>query len=104
MKAMNTSPATRVLVIFLIVFASANANAYVGPGLGLGVLGVLLGGIAAVLLAVVGIVWYPAKRLLKKSRAARNEADESDAEDPVKKGEDEDTNKSEGESENSNSK
>ena len=42
------------------------AHAYVGPGLGLGALGVILGIFFSILLAVVGIVWYPVKRLIRK--------------------------------------
>jgi hypothetical protein len=45
------------------------AFAYVGPGLGLGTLGVILGVIVSVLLAIVGIVWYPMKRLVRRMRA-----------------------------------
>lgn len=101
MNVINKSTAIRALVVFLMVLASANANAYVGPGLGLGVIGVLLGGVVAVLLAVAGIFWYPAKRLLKKSRAARNNAEEGNAEDSARKNEDESEDDSE--SENSNS-
>ena len=79
MKIMNSSPAICVLVFFVLTLTSTTANAYVGPGLGLGLIGVLLGGIVAILLAVGGIVWYPVKRLLKKSRAAKNSVEESDA-------------------------
>ncbi len=46
--------------------------AYIGPGTGLSALGTLLAVIAAVLLAVIGFVWYPVKRLvakLKKNKA-----------------------------------
>ncbi len=47
---------------------SQPALAYVGPGLGLGTLGAILGVIISVLLAIVGIVWYPMKRLLRRMR------------------------------------
>ncbi len=40
-------------------------HAYVGPGLGLGAIGALFGILFAVLLAIVGIFWYPLKRLFK---------------------------------------
>ena len=42
--------------------------AYIGPGTGLSALGTLLAVIAAVLLAVIGFVWYPIKRLVTKLR------------------------------------
>ena len=43
--------------------------AYVGPGAGLSAIGTLIAVIGAVLLAVVGFVWYPIKRLLKARKA-----------------------------------
>ena len=53
-----------------ILFASGPALAYVGPGAGLTALGTLLALVLAVLLALVGVVWYPLKRLAR-SRAQR---------------------------------
>lgn len=43
------------------------AAAYVGPGLGLGTIGAFFGIIVAVLLAIIGLIWYPLKRLFKKA-------------------------------------
>jgi O-antigen/teichoic acid export membrane protein len=56
-----------LLLVTLAGFAGS-ASAYVGPGLGVGVFGAILGAILAVLLAIVGVVWYPLKRLLKRKR------------------------------------
>ena len=89
MKAMYSSLAIRVLVLIVLTLTTTTANAYVGPGLGLGLIGVLFGGIAVILLAVGGIVWYPVKRLLKKSRASRNSVEKSNAKAPEKEKEDE---------------
>ena len=51
-----------------VYFLSINyVHAYVGPGLGLGALGVILGILLSVILAIVGIFWYPIKRIFKKS-------------------------------------
>jgi hypothetical protein len=47
---------------------AATAEAYVGPGMGLGVIGALLGFVAALFLAVVGLVWYPLKRMIRPRR------------------------------------
>lgn len=44
------------------------AQAYVGPGAGLGAIGTVLALIGAVLLAILGFLWYPIKRLLAKRR------------------------------------
>jgi hypothetical protein len=62
----------RLLFLILLVFVSiySTAHAYVGPGLGLGVIGAIIGVVVAVFLAIVGVVWYPVKRLLRKMKAA----------------------------------
>lgn len=62
------------LVTLLLLFAlpMTAAHAYVGPGVGLGAIGVLIGVLASLVLAVVGIVWYPIKRLLKKRKKAQD--------------------------------
>ena len=49
-------------------FTAAPALAYMGPGLGLGAIGTALGVLAALLLALLSIVWYPMKRLLRRMR------------------------------------
>ena len=52
----------------LLTFAAIDVHAYVGPGLGAGAIGMILGVIASIGLAVFAIFWYPIKRLLKKRR------------------------------------
>lgn len=44
------------------------AHAYVGPGLGLGTLGVVFGIIASIFFAIVGVFYYPIKRIVRKFR------------------------------------
>ena len=51
----------------MIIFVPTGASAYIGPGLGLGAVGVILGIFLAALLAFFAILWYPIKRLFKKS-------------------------------------
>jgi hypothetical protein len=50
--------------------AATPAFAYVGPGAGLSALGALLALVLGVLLAFVGFVWYPVKRLLRRGKVA----------------------------------
>jgi len=50
--------------LFCLVFFPLTAQAYVGPGLGLGAVGAIAGVIFSVLLAIIGVFWYPLKRLL----------------------------------------
>jgi len=53
----------------LLIGAEA-AQAYVGPGAGITAIGTVLALIGAGILAVVGFVWYPLKRLLGRRKAA----------------------------------
>lgn len=76
MVAPNTRlPLARIIALGLTLTAlfPGVASAYVGPGAGLTVLGALLAFLAAVLMAVIGFVWYPVKRLLRlvRRRSAR---------------------------------
>ncbi len=50
--------------IFALTFANV-AQAYVGPGAGLSAIGSLLALILGLMLAVLGFIWYPLKRLIK---------------------------------------
>ena len=61
---------SRVVLVAAIGAAmsfSSPALAYVGPGAGLSAIGTLVAVVGAVLLAIVGFVWYPVKRLLRAS-------------------------------------
>lgn len=60
-------------LVLLLVAIPDLALAYVGPGAGLSAIGTLLSLIGAVLLAAVGFIWYPVKRLMKSRRAAAAE-------------------------------
>ena len=67
----------RLITLIVLILTSTSAFAYVGPGLGLGVIGVLLGAVVAVLLAIFGVIWYPMKRMLKKKKTAESKEPES---------------------------
>ena len=53
-----------------LTLTASPALAYVGPGLGLATIGAILGGLAAVVLAIVGVFWYPIRSAMKKRKAA----------------------------------
>ena len=56
------------------------AQAYIGPGAGLTAIGTAVALLGAVLLAMVGFVWYPVKRLRAKLRERKQaEKDEQEA-------------------------
>ena len=42
------------------------AQAYVGPGMGVGAAAAVLGVLAGVLLLVIGLIWYPLRRVIRK--------------------------------------
>lgn len=54
--------------VTLLALFSAPAMAYVGPGLGMGVIGTIFGVVAAIVLAVFGLLWYPLKRRFGKKK------------------------------------
>jgi len=57
---------------FILVFLMpAISFGYVGPGLGAGTVGVVLGAIVSVFLALFAVIWYPIKRLIKKIRGTK---------------------------------
>jgi hypothetical protein len=59
------------LGLFIALAAPLPAFAYIGPGAGISAIGSALALVAAVLLAIVGFIWYPVKRMLRKRRAAK---------------------------------
>lgn len=67
----------RLSALLLLTFGAAMpdpAAAYIGPGAGLGALAVTLAVLLGVLLLIVGLVWYPLKRMMKGRAAARGDA------------------------------
>ncbi len=51
-----------------------SALAYIGPGAGLSAIGTVVAVIGAVLLLIVGFVWYPMKRVLRGRKEKKNTA------------------------------
>ena len=52
-------------MLVLLFVLPLTAHAYIGPGLGSGVIGVVLGILTALFLALTALIWYPLKRLYK---------------------------------------
>lgn len=57
----------------LLALTPESALAYAGPGSGLTVIGAAVAFIGAVFLAIVGFVWYPIKRLLRRKKPVTRE-------------------------------
>lgn len=53
--------------------------AYIGPGAGLGAVGSLLAVGSAVVVMVVGLVWYPVREICRRWRARKEGAKEQEA-------------------------
>jgi len=68
-------PCSIVLLFTILAFVLPEyALAYIGPGAGITAIGTVIALLGAVLLALVGFVWYPVKRLLlRKKEKSSNE-------------------------------
>ncbi|MEM1369506.1 MAG: hypothetical protein AAGG02_16155 [Cyanobacteria bacterium P01_H01_bin.15] len=62
--------------LWSVVLASPGL-AYIGPGTGIAAIGAFLALIAAVFFAIVGFLWFPIKRMLKKRKQAEAQSDEA---------------------------
>ncbi|MDZ7722079.1 MAG: hypothetical protein U5R06_04435 [candidate division KSB1 bacterium] len=63
-------------VALLLTGQIATLVAYIGPGSGLSAIGTLIAFVAALLLAIIGFVWYPVKRLMAKRREKKQDTSE----------------------------
>jgi hypothetical protein len=54
-----------VLAALAVSIFATPALAYIGPGAGIGALGTIAAALGAIVLMIVGFVWYPIKRLLR---------------------------------------
>jgi hypothetical protein len=58
------------LILAAALLAPGTAAAYMGPGAGLGMLGSLIAVLAALAIALLGIVLLPVRMIMKKRRKA----------------------------------
>lgn len=63
----------------LLLLLATPAHAYIGPGAGLGALFTLLAIVVGGFLLIVGFLWYPIKRALRKRKNRDVKGDEADA-------------------------
>ena len=61
---------SKILLLLIAIAAPGTAAAYMGPGAGLGMLGSLIAVIAALGIALLGIVLLPVRMIMKKRRKA----------------------------------
>jgi hypothetical protein len=58
----------RIVAILLGLVVSSPVFAYIGPGAGLSAIGSVLALIGALLLMILGFVWYPVKRMMASKK------------------------------------
>lgn len=59
------------LIIFCLITTSSFA--YLGPGVGGGVIAATIGIIIAIFAVLLGLIWFPIKRLLKKIKEKKEQ-------------------------------
>ena len=77
---MNSFRLSAILATCWAFFLPTAAFAYIGPGAGLGAIAVTLAIVIGVLLLLVGLVWYPLKRLIKGKK--RGDKEQVEATEP----------------------
>ena len=63
---------TNKLIITCVIFITCipqEAFAYIGPGTGISAIGSVLALLAGIIVAFLGILWYPIKRLFGKKKS-----------------------------------
>lgn len=79
--AMNRAIFASVAALVLFVWPDA-ALAYVGPGAGISLIGALVGLVAAVFAALGVVLSWPIRKMLKRSKAAKQAAASADMVSP----------------------
>lgn len=74
-----------LLAVLISICFTSNAYAYMGPGGGISAIGSLIALVSAVLLAIVGFIWYPVKRFLRSRKSKETQLDEKLASKAEKK-------------------
>ena len=78
---MTAKSVLQLISILWITLLPGTAMAYIGPGAGLSAIGTLIALVGAVLLAIIGFVWYPLKRMLRSRKQAADPATDQDQRD-----------------------
>lgn len=75
LRALTTSVLAALGAILLLASPAEarTAIAYIGPGAGVTAVGAFLALVAGIVVALLGFVWYPIRRLRKKLKRSRRE-------------------------------
>ena len=52
----------------LTTLLTSSAHAYLGPGMGGGIITAIIGIVAAIFIALFGVLYYPIKRMIKNKK------------------------------------
>ena len=58
----------KALLVSLVFIIPDYAQAYIGPGASVTAIGTIIALVGAIILAIVGFIWYPLKRILSKKK------------------------------------
>lgn len=64
-----------ILMGMAIGLAPQPAMAYIGPGTGLSAIGAFLAIIVAIIIAILGFLWYPLRRLIRHLKKVRKDGE-----------------------------
>lgn len=68
----------RMLLFLPFIFVSSPAVAYIGPGMGAGVIAGVIGFMAAVIIGLWAVLYYPIKRAIRRKRGQKGTGSKSD--------------------------
>ena len=67
-----------VLIVMILLFQPQYLMAYVGPGTRMTAIGTFIAFVLGILVAILGFIWYPIKRLLKNKSNEPNQVKDTD--------------------------
>jgi hypothetical protein len=65
---MKTTSLKKIFLILILISIENTASAYIGPGMTGGVFAATIGIIVAIFAALLGLIWFPIKKMLKKRK------------------------------------
>ena len=66
-----------VILALTVALQPSAALAYIGPGVGAGAIAAVLGVLGSIFLAIVAVLYYPIKRLLKNKKGKTAKSSDS---------------------------
>jgi hypothetical protein len=72
----------QLVVALIVLLVPAVGHAYIGPGAGLTAIGSLIALVGTIVLAIIGFVWFPIKRLMRMRAAKANATIDAPSGDP----------------------